>query len=101
MNFICLRHKNSGDKETSNLVVTILSFQFLGKDRIVLKWWLHLLLQFADDKVVKLTVRIREDQSASRTVLKDVSANIALFIDLAPDGSRIDISAVESIFQSP
>ncbi len=51
-------------------------------------------------QVVKLTIKIREDFAASRTVIKDVSQDIKN-IDLAPDGSRITASARGDVFSIP
>lgn len=51
-------------------------------------------------KVQKLTIKIREDFSASRTINKDVSEEIKN-ISIAPDGARLIASARGEIFSIP
>lgn len=78
-----------------------IKFPALGKDKIVFENGGYIYYyNIANSEVVKLTIRIREDNSSSRTVLKNVSSDIAN-IDLAPDGSRLAVSARGDIFSIP
>ncbi|MDD3688395.1 MAG: protease, partial [Bacteroidales bacterium] len=101
MNLFVYDTKTQETKKLTSFSRYDIKFPVLGKDRIVFENGGYIYYyNLPDDKVVKLTVRIREDQSASRTILKDVSANIAT-IDLAPDGSRLAISARGEVFSIP
>ncbi len=88
-------------KRLTNFVKYDIKFPTLGTDKIVFENGGYLYYyDITASKVVKMTIRIREDLAASRTVYKDVSNNIAN-IDIAPDGSRLILSARGEIFSVP
>lgn len=88
-------------KRLTNFVRYDIKFPVLGSDKIVFENGGYVYYyDLTQSKVVKMTIRIREDLSASRTVYKDASKDIEN-INIAPDGSRLILSARGEIFSVP
>ncbi len=88
-------------KRLTNFVRYDIKFPVLGSDKIVFENGGYIYYyDLAQSKVVKMTIRIREDLSASRTVYKDASKDIEN-VNIAPDGSRLILSARGEIFSVP
>lgn len=88
-------------KKLTNFAKYDIKFPALGSDKIVFENGGFLYYyDLNESKVVKMTIRIREDFASSRNIYKDVSKNIAN-IEFAPDGTRIVLSARGEIFSVP
>ncbi len=101
MNLFVYDLQTKETKRLTNFVRYDIKFPVLSPDKIVFENGGYLYYyDLVESKVVKLTIRIREDFSASRTVYKDASKSIAS-INIAPDGSRVVVSARGEIFSLP
>ncbi|MDD2636083.1 MAG: PDZ domain-containing protein [Bacteroidales bacterium] len=78
-----------------------IKFPSLGDNKIIFENGGYIYYYDIDkSKITKLNIKIREDFAASRTVMKDISSN-ATNLELAPDASRIVLSARGDIFSTP
>jgi len=101
MNLFVYDIENKETKKLTNLVKYDIKFPSLGKDKIIFESGGYLYYyNLKESKTIKLTVRIREDFAASRTVFKDVNKSIKN-VSIAPDGSRITLSARGDVFSIP
>lgn len=101
MNLFVYDIKTKETKRLTNFVRYDIKFPVLGGDKIVFEnggyiYYYDLL----ESKVVKMTIRIREDLAGGRTVFKEVADEIAS-VNIAPDGSRLAVSARGEIFSVP
>ncbi len=101
MNLFVYDVKARTTKRLTNFSRYDIKFPTLGDDKIIFEnggYIYYYDLELAEVK--KLTVKIREDFAASRTVIKDVAPEIRN-IELAPDGSRLLASARGDVFSIP
>jgi tricorn protease len=76
-------------------------FPSLGDKAIVFEYAGYIYrFDLAQEKAVKVPIRILEDFAASRTALRDVGKNIAAF-EISPDGNRALFSARGDVFTVP
>ena len=101
MNLFVYDIKSKRTNKLTNFSRYDIKFPTLGDNKIIFENGGYIYYyDLEKSEVIKLTVKIREDFAASRTIIKDVSSQIRN-IELAPDGSRIIASARGDIFSIP
>jgi len=101
MNLFVYDVKTKDTRRLTNFSRYDIKFPTLSEDKIIFENGGYIYYyDLENQEVKKLTVKIREDFAASRTVIKDVSGDIRN-LELAPDGSRIVASARGDVFSIP
>lgn len=101
MNLFVYDNTTKETKRLTNFARYDIKFPSLGNNKIVFENGGYIYYyDLTKSEVVKLNIKIREDFSASRPVIKDVSSDI-MNIEISPNGNRLIVSARGEIFSVP